>query len=231
MTGVPEWIDPRRLLTDSPWSHIDGRWVTELTRSEAADLQARLRGVALGGRAIEVQVRPSLKRALVRSARTADARRRRQTTPGFTRRGTRLDDEGKMSLTAEAIALELGERAAGQSVLDCCGGCGGNAIGFARAGCEVTLVEPNAKRIEMARHNARLYGVEDRIRFVRATAQEVAASETADLLFADPPWGSDWNRAGTGTSDLPLLGTLLELADRFEHTWLCLLYTSDAADE
>lgn len=218
--GLPDWVDARRLLGDGPWTHQDGEHVAELDRTDAADVQARLRNVGIGGSPIQVVVRPSLKRTVVRAARTVDARRRRDTTPGFTRPGTRLDDEGRMSLTPEALALALGKRASGASVLDICGGAGGNAIGFARAGCQVTLVEPDRDRLEMARHNAGIYGVADRIRFVQSRLQDLPEDTHADLLFADPPWGADWDRSRTEPEHLPLLPAILDRAEPFERAWL-----------
>ena len=122
----------------------------------------------------------------MRAARTRDARRRRDTTPGFTRPGTRLDDQGRISLTPEILALRIGERARGLRVLDAMCGCGGNAIGFARAGCEVIAVDVHPGRVELARHNAKVYGVADRIDFRVGDAR--AYQEEGDLLFLDPPW-------------------------------------------
>lgn len=220
VTGLPDWVDAPRILGDGDWESSPDGWTARLERPAAADLQARLRGIGIGGSPIAVTVQPSLKRALVRGARTADARRRRKTTPGFTRPGCRLDDEGRMSLTAESIALALGRQAQGRSVLDATGGCGGNAIGFARAGCDVVMVEPHSGRLAMARHNARVYGVDHKIRFVAGTAETIEPTLTADLLFADPPWGADWNRLHTAAADLPLLQPLLRLSTRFATTWL-----------
>ena len=129
-------------------------------------MAARLRGVALGGRAIAVRVEPDLPRAVVRAARLRDARARRLTTPGFSRPGTQVDEEGRWSLTPEALALALGREAAGAVVFDACCGCGGNAIGFARAGCRVVAVDTDAGRLALARHNAAIYGVADYIDYL-----------------------------------------------------------------
>lgn len=214
--GLPDWIDASRLLGPGGWALEGDVHVGELDRREAADLLARLRGIGLGGRALEVSVHPPLKRPLIRAARAEDARRRRQTTPGFTRPGAQLDDEGRMSLTPEALALGLGERYAGQRVVDATCGAGGNAIGFARAGCQVVAVDRDGARLRMARHNARLYGVEDRITFVHGRAEDQAPD--ADLLFLDPPWGADWDRTRTTLDDLPALAGLLALAPRYPTT-------------
>lgn len=218
--GVPPWVPVERLLGPQRWAEVDGARVAELDRDDAADLQARLRGVGLGGAPIEVEVHPPPKRTAVREARLRDARRRRETTPGFTRPGARTDEEGRWSLTPEALALAMGRRVAGRSVVDATCGVGGNTIGFARAGCDVVAIEPDATRLVMARHNAALYGVADRIRFVAGRAEDHLPGLSADLLFVDPPWGPEWDRARTTAADLPLWGLLEPLRGPFRETWL-----------
>lgn len=217
--GVPAWCEPLRLLGPGSWV-LDGKNArADLTTFAAADLDARLRGIGIGGGAIEVTVDPPLSRPAVRAARTTDARRRRDTTPGFTRAGVRLDDEGRYSLTPEALALALGERAAGRVVVDAGCGAGGNSIGFARAGSRVVAIERDATRLAAARHNARLYGVEARIDFRQGDAVALLPKLAGDLLFVDPPWGAEWSRLGTALDDLPALGPLLAASARFPEVW------------
>ena len=206
VTGLAPWIEARRLLGPE-FVEEQGTWCAELAREDAADLAARLRGLGFGG-ALDVFIRPGLKRTAVREGRTRDARLRRDTTPGFTRPGARLDDEGRMSLTPEVLALELGRCAPDVMVYDLTCGCGGNAIGFARAGRRVVAVERSSRRLEMARHNAQLYGVSDRIRFCHGDALEHLPED--GLVFVDPPWGGDWNKQRTTLDDLPLLASILE---------------------
>jgi predicted RNA methylase len=104
-------------------------------------------------------------------------------------------------------------------VLDAACGAGGNAIGFARAGCRVTAIERDAARLEMARANARVYGVQDRIRFVAGDAQQLVPELPADLLFVDPPWGERYDKRCVRLADLPLLAALLELPRRPARLW------------
>jgi SAM-dependent methyltransferase len=148
----------------------------------------------------------------VRDARTEDARRRRDTTPGFRRPGTRLDDEGRMSLTPEALALAMGReaRALGPdvTVIDAGCGAGGNTIGFALAGCRVLAIERDRERLALARHNVQVYGVTDRVRLFHGDATE-APSLAGDLLFVDPPWGAAYDRVATPPDAFPLLQALL----------------------
>lgn len=110
--------------------------------------------------------------------------------------GVLMDEEGWYSVTPEAIAAYHAERAStyvhcGRSlVLDGFAGVGGNAIQFASRcgllisqskkirpfarwftdspfrGCHVVAVDIDPRKIEFAVHNAKIYGVEDRIDFV-----------------------------------------------------------------
>jgi predicted RNA methylase len=161
------------------------------------------------GRALVVTCVPPLGRTQVREARLREARARRETTPGFVRSGAHASGEGRYSLTPEALALELGQLAQGRSVVDACCGSGGNAIGFARAGCAVTALELDPARLAEARHNAALYGVSARISFQLADAREAVEKQRADLLFVDPPWGAEYNKRVSSLADFPLLSALL----------------------
>lgn len=214
VSGVPAWVAVSRLLGAGTWAAgSDSAYEAMLDTSAAADLSARLRGLGMGGQALTVECLPPLPRAAVRAARLEDARRRRDTTPGFERPGTRLDAEGRMSLTPEALARAMAaELAAGSEVWDLGCGAGGNAIAFARAGHGVVAVERDAARLADARHNAGVYGVAGRIRFVQADAVAFLAAEPVSAtttLFVDPPWGADWDRVRCVASDFPLLEAVL----------------------
>lgn len=205
VAGVPAWVDRARLLDDGAW---DGDpLVGERTVAEAADLAARLRGLVLAGTPIEVRVTPPLPRPAVRAARTEEARRMRDGSIGFTRQEARVDALGRTYLTPERLAVAIGRRHGGATVIDACCGCGGNAIGFARAGARVTAIERDAERLALARHNARAYGVSERITFVHGDALERLPSLAADLLFLDPPWGG-----ADAPHDAPLLTALVARA-------------------
>lgn len=212
--GLPRWIDAARLLGDATWSFSDGEDDTLVARAQvdaafAADVDARLRNVGLGGRLLRVRVRPGLSRPQVREARLIDARRRRETTPGFLRRNVRLDEEGRISLTPESLALAIAERVAGKRVIDAGCGVGGNAIAFARKGCHVVAIDSDVERLRMAQHNADVYGVARNIEFVHGDAAEELPRLNADVVFVDPPWGADWNRERTTQDDFPLLVSAL----------------------
>ena len=53
----------------------------------------------------------------------------------------------------------------------------------------------------MARHNARVYGVEDRIEFVVGDFFQLAPKLFADVVFLSPPWGGP-SYANDDTFDL-----------------------------
>lgn len=192
----------------------------ELSRDAAADLAARLRGVGIGGSLIELKITPTLNRKDLRRALTEEARRYRKGSAGFLKSGTRLDQEGKLSLTPEALALELGKRAKGLRVIDAFAGAGGNAIGFARAGCRVTAIERDEARLHMARHNAGIYGVADRIKFISGDARLIMPDLESDLLFLDPPWGERYSKERVTLDDLPPCSEVLELAKAIPRKWI-----------
>lgn len=213
---LPAWIDAARLLGDGPWHRSGATWTADLPDALAADIDARLRGLHLDGAPMVVAVSPKLPRPLVRAARTTEARRHRDTSPGFTRPDTRLDAEGRWSLTPEDLALAMGRRAAAHlgadaTVLDAGCGAGGNAIGFARAGLRVDAVEQDPTRADAARHNARAYGVAERVRVRVGDAVDAIATTAAALVFVDPPW-ADHARGPSTAASLPPLRAVLDAA-------------------
>lgn len=207
---LPTWLDIKHFLGAGEWSQETGdlgvRASAVLTRHQAADLCARLRGMGLDGHPLTVTCTPPLKRALIRAARTDDARRRRDTSPGFTRKGVRINKEGRIGLTPETLAMQIAESTRGKRVLDACCGIGGNTIGFARAGANVIANERSTEILAMARHNARVYGVTESISFRQGDANQLT-TQGCDICFLDPPWGTDWNRVETTPNAFPLVET------------------------
>ncbi|KAI0923699.1 hypothetical protein AcV5_009174 [Taiwanofungus camphoratus] len=82
--------------------------------------------------------------------------------------GCLLDEEGWYSVTPERVAEQIAERCRCDVVLDAFCGVGGNAIAFARTCERVIALDTSPVRLALARHNAALYGVADRIEFVLA---------------------------------------------------------------
>jgi len=53
----------------------------------------------------------------------------------------------------------------------------------------VIAIDIDPKKIEMARHNAELYGVADRIQFIIGDYFTLAPTLKGDVVFLSPPWG------------------------------------------
>ncbi|KAF5340112.1 hypothetical protein D9758_013136 [Tetrapyrgos nigripes] len=111
--------------------------------------------------------------------------------------GCLLDDEGWYSVTPEAIAARIAERCRCDTILDAFCGVGGNAIQFALRCNRVIAMDTNATRLALARHNAMIYGVEERIEFVlgdyvqfaKGSAKRWKDKRKIDVVFLSPPWG------------------------------------------
>jgi trimethylguanosine synthase len=103
--------------------------------------------------------------------------------------GIEIDEAGLYSVTPEKIALEQAETLKCKTALDGFCGVGGNAISFARTGKKVFAIERNKARLEMARHNAELYGVQNKIAFILGDIFDEALKIKADGVFIDPDWG------------------------------------------
>lgn len=182
----PEWLDT------APW---DGPRSAEHARRTLHQLD----GTWVGGMQCSVACEPPLRKGRRALQREPQIQRRRRL---FSRweEGIRVDDEGLMSATPEALALELVQGLSGR-VLDGSCGVGAMAIAAARVGCQVSACDLSAQRLEMARHNAGLYGVR-----LELLCQDVleALNGNFDALILDPPWGGrDYDRQGIRAEDLP----------------------------
>jgi len=103
--------------------------------------------------------------------------------------GIRLDEESWFSVTPEKIAKHIAERCKCQVIVDGFCGAGGNAIQFALTCVRVIAVDIDPKKVEMARHNAKIYGVDDKIEFIVGDFFQVMPGLSADVVFLSPPWG------------------------------------------
>eukprot|EP00735_Rhodelphis_limneticus_P002027 TRINITY_DN12766_c0_g1::TRINITY_DN12766_c0_g1_i1::g.28594::m.28594 TRINITY_DN12766_c0_g1::TRINITY_DN12766_c0_g1_i1::g.28594 ORF type:complete len:208 (-),score=47.16,sp/Q923W1/TGS1_MOUSE/50.48/2e-58,Methyltransf_15/PF09445.5/3e-45,Methyltransf_26/PF13659.1/2.7e-11,UPF0020/PF01170.13/2.5e-09,Met_10/PF02475.11/4.4e-08,Methyltransf_31/PF13847.1/6.5e-08,Methyltransf_18/PF12847.2/2.8e-07,MTS/PF05175.9/5.2e-05,Methyltransf_25/PF13649.1/0.00016,Cons_hypoth95/PF03602.10/9.9e-05,Methyltransf_3/PF01596.12 len=101
-----------------------------------------------------------------------------------------MDREGWYSVTPEARARHIAERCRGyRVVIDAFAGVGGNTIQFALVCDKVIAIDIDARRLECARHNARVYGVEDKIEFICGDYIQLLPRLRADVVFLSPPWG------------------------------------------
>ncbi|XP_026762658.2 trimethylguanosine synthase isoform X2 [Galleria mellonella] len=103
--------------------------------------------------------------------------------------GIKLDRESWFSVTPEQVARHIATKYTYEVVLDAFCGAGGNTIQFANFCRKVIAVDIDPAKIEMAKHNAEVYGVADRIEFIVGDFFELAPTLQADMIFLSPPWG------------------------------------------
>uniref|UniRef100_A0A1Q3F523 Trimethylguanosine synthase n=1 Tax=Culex tarsalis TaxID=7177 RepID=A0A1Q3F523_CULTA len=103
--------------------------------------------------------------------------------------GIKLDRESWFSVTPEKVAAHTAERCRSDLVVDGFCGCGGNSIQLAFTCNQVIAIDIDPKKIEMAKHNAAVYGVADRIEFIVGDFLALADRLRADAVFLSPPWG------------------------------------------
>lgn len=131
--------------------------------------------------------------------------------------GISMDEEGWYSVTPESIARHIAKRcnrrlvveetkkrqqqqdnAAMTVVLDAFCGCGGNSVQFAMVFDHVLSVDIDPEKIRHARHNASIYGVQDKIHFVQADFTQLCTPIGRRLLdeWARKTWGREHNDSG-----------------------------------
>ncbi|KAJ5669482.1 hypothetical protein N7462_010552 [Penicillium macrosclerotiorum] len=122
--------------------------------------------------------------------------------------GIWLTDDAWFGVTPEPVAkfvslsAHLAESApAGRSILvDAFAGAGGNTIAFAKTGKwkRVYAIERNPAVLQCAKHNAKIYGVENLITWFEGDCFQILKNQLKDLapysiIFASPPWGGKLN--------------------------------------
>ncbi|XP_045148843.1 trimethylguanosine synthase [Echinops telfairi] len=107
--------------------------------------------------------------------------------------GIKLDTEGWFSVTPEKIAEHIASRVSESFtcsiVVDAFCGVGGNTIQFALTGNTVIAIDIDPVKIDLARNNAEVYGVADKIEFICGDFLLLASHLKADVVFLSPPWG------------------------------------------
>ncbi|KAM5565715.1 hypothetical protein ABKV19_019632 [Rosa sericea] len=112
--------------------------------------------------------------------------------------GIKMDEEGWFSVTPEALAMHHAQRCGSGIIIDCFTGVGGNAIQFAQKSKHVTAIDIDPTKIDYAQHNAAIYGVDERIDFIKGDFFHLASRLKADTVFLSPPWGGpDYAREET----------------------------------
>jgi ubiquinone/menaquinone biosynthesis C-methylase UbiE len=75
----------------------------------------------------------------------------------------------------------------GRRVLEIGCGIGTDTISFAQAGASVVAIDLSERSLEIARQRAKVYGVTDKVRFIRANAERLSESlepEPFDLIYS-----------------------------------------------
>ena len=121
--------------------------------------------------------------------------------------GIKMDKEGWFSVTPERIAEHIAERCRCDLLIDAFCGVGGNAIQFAFTCERVIAIDIDPLKIALARHNATVYGVADRIEFIVGDYMKLIPHLKADVVFLSPPWGGP-NYANAEVFDVKTMITL-----------------------
>ncbi|XP_045479805.1 trimethylguanosine synthase-like [Harmonia axyridis] len=103
--------------------------------------------------------------------------------------GIQLDEESWYSVTPESIAKKTAEICRTNVIVDGFCGAGGNSIQFALTCKKVIAVDIDPKKIELAKNNAAIYGVSEKIKFIVGDIIKLAPMLKADAVFLSPPWG------------------------------------------
>nr|KAF6426937.1 trimethylguanosine synthase 1 [Molossus molossus] len=107
--------------------------------------------------------------------------------------GIKLDREGWFSVTPEKIAEHIAGRVSESFkcdiVVDAFCGVGGNTIQFALTGKRVIAIDIDPVKIDLARNNAEVYGIADKVEFICGDFLLLAPQLKADVVFLSPPWG------------------------------------------
>lgn len=114
--------------------------------------------------------------------------------------GIRMDEESWYSVTPENIASHIADRIYNslgpghRIIVDGFCGVGGNLIQFALSSPSVRVIGCDIlpKRVEMAKHNAKIYGVENQCEFILGDFMNIMHSlkgKKIDAVFLSPPWG------------------------------------------
>lgn len=103
--------------------------------------------------------------------------------------GIKLDKESWFSVTPEKIAAYTASRCKCDVIVDAFCGAGGNTIQFAKTCRKVIAIDIDPVKVKMAKHNASVYGVADKIEFIVGNYIDLADTLIADAVFLSPPWG------------------------------------------
>ena len=102
-----------------------------------------------------------------------------------------VDRSGLVSAKPERASHELASRIRGNRILDVFTGLGMSAIACARAGKQVVCIDTNTDRLEFAKHNARIYIIQNNHTFIASDLRHImreAKQREFDAVILDPPY-------------------------------------------
>ncbi len=89
----------------------------------------------------------------------------------------------------EALFNVLAPRIAGATFIDAYAGSGSVGIeALSRGATRVILIEKNPEALSVIRENARTLGIENEATILRGSAAVLLPTQTADIVFIDPPY-------------------------------------------
>lgn len=103
-------------------------------------------------------------------------------------------------MSFRSIAKHIAEAAPAEKAIlfDCFAGVGGNVIAFAQSGRwrRVYAIEKDSIALACAKHNAEIYGVQDKIVWYEGDCFNILGNDLAEfgehsIIFASPPWGGE----------------------------------------
>lgn len=116
-------------------------------------------------------------------------------------RGIWMTEDAWFGVTPEPIANNIAAHISEavpedkDIIIDAFAGVGGNAIAFAREGRwrQVFAIEKDPATLECAKHNAKIYGVSNKIVWINGDCFDVIEKRfrgaKSAVIFASPPWG------------------------------------------
>ena len=105
--------------------------------------------------------------------------------------GIKTDAEGLYSVTPEAVARYIATKMSCSFAVVAMAGIGGDTIALARTCDHVVSIDVDARRLEFAQENSRIYGVDKDVDFICADYMHFCRTTRmwADAVLIAPPWG------------------------------------------
>ncbi|SIP86092.1 Putative RNA cap guanine-N2 methyltransferase [Pacmanvirus A23] len=153
---------------------------------------------------------------LTREAKVNRVRKLLYKAPEFIKQRFQWDDEAMWSLTHQRIAdiiclklLELNDITCNSTFTDATASVGGNTISFAKYFKQVNAVELNPVRKSMLEYNVKLYRFHN-VNTYMGDCIKLIPNMKQDVIFFDPPWGTDYKKFQKNTMRINFANTTIE---------------------